>query len=264
VRASPREWFRGFFDATYLASDGPAVHGRRARGEIDFATRVLALRPGARVLDVPCGFGRHSGELARRGYSVVGVDLSPTMLGAARRAHGKSPRLRFVRGDMRRLAYRAEFDGLICLFTSFGYFGERENVATLRRFARALRPGARLLIDHRNPHHDATLPVHSWRRAGRGHFVLMTLTYDRKAATHESVWLFLRPGSQRVIRKSFRVRLWTLAQWRRRLREAGFRLVRAYADYEGRAYRRSSGRLLILAERVTKPRARRRAARRRP
>jgi SAM-dependent methyltransferase len=262
--AIPREWFRGFFDAAYLASDGPAVHGKRAPAEIDFVARALALRPGARVLDVPCGFGRHSGELARRGYAVVGVDLSSAMLGAARRGYRQSARLRFVRGDMRRLAYRAEFDGLICLFTSFGYFSERENVATLRRFARALKPGARLLIDHRNPHHDATLPVHSWRRAGRGHFVLTTLTYDRKAATHESTWLFLRPGRARVVEKSFRVRLWTLAGWRRSLRDAGLRFVRAYADYRGRTYRRTSGRLLILAERVTAPRVRRAAARRRP
>lgn len=262
--AIPREWFRGFFDATYLAADGPATHGKRARAEVGFVARALALQPGARVLDVPCGFGRHSGELARRGYAVVGVDLSPVMLGAARRRYRQNARLRFVRGDMRRLAYRAEFDGLICLFTSFGYFSERENVATLRRFASALKPGARLLIDHRNPHRDATLPVHSWRRAGRGHFVLATLTYDRKAATHESVWLFLRPGRPRVIRKSFRIRLWTLAQWRRRLRAAGLRLVRAYADYQGRPYRRPSGRLLILGERPTAPRARQGTARRRP
>ena len=262
--AVPREWFRGFFDATYLASDGPATHGKRARAEIDFATRALALRPGARVLDVPCGFGRHSGELARRGYAVVGVDLSPTMLGAARRAHRQNVRLRFVRGDMRRLAYRAEFDGLICLFTSFGYFSERENVATLRRFAVALKPGARLLIDHRNPHHDATLPAHSWRRAERGQFVLTSMAYDRKAGVHESTWLFLRPGRSRVIRKAFRVRLWTLPQWRRRLRAAGLRLVRAYADYRGRPYRRASGRLLILAERVMTPQGRRGAARPRP
>lgn len=262
--AVPREWFRGFFDATYLASDGPATHGKRARAEIDFATRALALRPGARVLDVPCGFGRHSGELARRGYAVVGVDLSPTMLGGARRAHRQNARLRFVRGDMRRLAYRAEFDGLICLFTSFGYFSERENVATLRRFAVALKPGARVLIDHRNPHHDATLPAHSWRRAERGQFVLTSMAYDRKAGVHESTWLFLRPGRSRVIRKAFRVRLWTLPQWRRRLRAAGLRLVRAYADYRGRPYRRASGRLLILAERVMTPQGRRGAARPRP
>ena len=258
--AAPREWFRGFFDATYLATDGPAMQ-KRARAEIDFVTRVLALRPGARVLDVPCGFGRHSSELARRGYAVVGVDLSPTMLRAARRAHRENARLRFVRGDMRRIAYRAEFDAVVCLFTSFGYFSERENVHTLGKMARALGPGGRILIDHRNPAYDAELPTHSWRQPRPGLYVLWTLEIDRRTNVHEATWQILRRGDRRVIRKAFRLRLWTLAQWRRRLREAGLRLVRAYGDFKGRPFRRASGRLLILAERVTEPRGRRGASR---
>ncbi|HKZ05452.1 MAG TPA: class I SAM-dependent methyltransferase [Methylomirabilota bacterium] len=246
---APREWFRGFFDETYLATDRPALTPRRTRAEVDFAEHVLELRPGARVLDVPCGFGRHAAELARRGYSAVGVDLSPLMLRVARRDHREGPRLRFVRQDMRRLAYRGEFDAVVCLFTSFGYFGERENVATLRRMARALRPGGRLLMDHRNPAYDVTLPIHSWRRARGGRYVLWTLEIDRRTNVHEATWLILRRGSRRVLRKRFRLRLWTPAQWRRHLREAGLRLLRAYGDFKGSRFRRASPRLLLLAER---------------
>lgn len=245
---APREWFRGFFDETYLATDRPALTPRRTRAEVDFAEHVLELRPGARVLDVPCGFGRHSAELARRGYAAVGVDLSPVMLRAARREHREGSRLRFIKKDMRRLAYRAEFDAVICLFTSFGYFSERENVATLRRMARALRPGGRLLMDHRNPAYDVGLPTHSWRRA-RGGYVLWTLEIDRRTNVHEATWLILRRGSRRVIRKRFRLRLWTPAQWRRHLGGAGLRLLRAYGDFKGSRFRRDSPRLLLLAER---------------
>lgn len=247
--AAPREWFRGFFDVTYLETDRPALTPKRTRAEVDFATRALGLRRGARVLDVPSGFGRHSGELARRGYSVVGVDLSPAMLRAARRSHHEGARLRFVRGDMRRLAYRAEFDAVVCLFTSFGYFSERENVLTLRRMARALRPGGRLLMDHRNPAFDVTLPTHSWRQPRPGLYVLWTLDVDRRTNVHEATWMILRRVERRVIRKAFRLRLWTLAQWRRHLREAGLRLVRAYGDFRGRPFRPTSSRLLLLAER---------------
>ena len=257
---APREWFRGFFDETYLATDRPALTPRRTRAEVDFAEHVLALRPGARVLDVPCGFGRHSAELARRGYSAVGVDLSPVMLRAARRDHHEGPRLRFVRQDMRRLAYRAEFDAVICLFTSFGYFSERENVATLRRMTSALRPGGRLLMDHRNPAYDVTLPTHSWRRAARGGYVLWTLEIDRRTNVQEATWLIVRRGSRRVLRKRFRLRLWTPAQWRRHLRGAGLRVLRAYGDFKGSRFRRESPRLLLLAERPRRG-ARRRASR---
>ena len=102
-----RDWFRRFFDQTYLETDRPALTLRRTRAEVDFAARVLGLRRGARVLDVPCGFGRHAGELARRGYTAVGVDLSPLMLREARKAHRQRNSLRFIQNDMRRLAYRA-------------------------------------------------------------------------------------------------------------------------------------------------------------
>ena len=256
---APREWFRGFFDETYLATDRPALTPRRTRAEVDFAEDVLELRPGARVLDVPGGFGRHTGERARRGYAAVGVDLSPLMLREARRAHREGPRLRFIKKDMRRLAYRAEFDAVMCLFTSFGYFSERENVATLKRMARALKPGGRLLMDHRNPAYDLTLPTHSWRRPGRGLYVLWTLEVDRRTNVHEATWLILRRGSPRVLRKRFRLRLWTLPQWRRHLRGAGLRLMRAYGDFKGARFHRESPRCLLLAERPR--RARRRASR---
>jgi SAM-dependent methyltransferase len=258
--AAPREWFRGFFDATYLETERGELTPQRTRTEIDLVTKALGLRPGARVLDVPCGFGRHSGELAGRGYSVVGVDLSSAMLRAARHSHREGARLRFVRGDVRRLAYRAEFDAVVCLFTSFGYFSERENVLTLRRMARALKPGGRLLMDHRNTAYDVTLPTHSWRQPRRGLYVLWTLHVDRRTNVHEATWLILRRGERRVIRKAFRLRLWTLPQWRRRLREAGLRLVRAYGDFRGRPFRRTSSRLLLLAERLRRG-ARRQASR---
>jgi SAM-dependent methyltransferase len=262
---APREWFRGFFDESYLATDRPALTPRRTRAEVDFAEHVLELRPGARVLDVPCGFGRHSAELARRGYSAVGVDLSPLMLRVARRDYREGSRLRFVRQDMRRLAYRAEFDAVVCLFTSFGYFSERENVETLRRMARALRPGGRLLMDHRNPAYDVSLPTHSWRRARGGRYVLWTLEIDPRTNVHEAAWLIIgkdggRRGSPRVVRKRFRLRLWTPAQWRHRLREAGLRLLRAYGDFRGSRFRRDSPRLLLLAERPRRA-GRRRASR---
>ena len=244
-----REWFRGFFDDTYVEILKAQKSAQQTRAEVDFLTQALRLKPGGRVLDVPCGFGRHAGELARRGHSVVGVDLSRAMLREARRRYREHERLRFVRGDMRRLAYREEFDAVICIFTSFGYFSERDNVATLRKMARALKPGGRLLIDHRNPAFDATLPARWWQRLGPRIFVLSSLRFNRRTGVQDSTWLILRLGDRRVVRKSVRVRLWTRRQWEQRLRQAGMRLIRAYADLEDMSYGTTSGRLIVLAER---------------
>jgi SAM-dependent methyltransferase len=256
-----RDWFRTFFDAEYVRFLRAQKSAGATRAEVAFVRKALALRPGARVLDVPCGFGRHARQLAREGFpraaarrarsvsgfDVVGVDLSPAMIAEARRG-GTAPRLHFVRGDMRRLAFDGTFDAVVNLFTSFGYFTHRENRDVLRRMARALRPGGKILIDHRDPAFDA-----KWRKRrdwyrGAGLFVLDEARFDPVRGLSEATWLFVRPGERRVGRRAFRVYEYTLAQWREMFRASGLRLTAAYSGY-GKPYRRGTGRLIVVGTR---------------
>jgi SAM-dependent methyltransferase len=117
--------------------------------EVVFLARVLP-QPPARVLDVPCGFGRHARGLAGLGYSVTGVELDERVLAeAARRSKGT---IEYVEGDMRELsALRTDFDGVICMWASFGYFGHEANQAVLRGMADRLAAGGRLVLDVYNP-----------------------------------------------------------------------------------------------------------------
>ena len=245
-----REWFQGFFDASYVAQLREEKPPAQTRREVDFVLKALALEPGARILDVPCGYGRHAASLARRGFRVTAVDLSRAMIAEARRRFTEGPRLAFVRRDMRRLAYRAEFDAVVNLYTSFGYFTAAENRAALRRLARALRPGGRLLIDHRDPAYDALLPRRPWYRAGRTRFLLEDRRFDRRTGMTESTQLVLTPGRRWVRQRHFRFQELTLRQWRSALRRAGLSFERAYGGYDGRRYRRgATGRLIVVARR---------------
>ncbi len=244
------EWFRTFFDAAYVAQLREEKPPAQTRREVDFLLRALRPAPGARILDVPCGYGRHASALARRGFRVVGVDLSRAMIAEARRRFAPGPRLAFVRRDMRRIAFRGEFDAVINLYTSFGYFTPAQNQAVLQRMARALRPGGTLLVDHRDPAYDATLPRRPWYRAGAKRFILEDRRFDRRSRITESTQLVIATGPRLIRQRSLRFQEFTLAQWRRMLRRAGLRLRRAYSGYDGRPYRAgATGRLIVVAER---------------
>jgi SAM-dependent methyltransferase len=244
-----REWFRQFFDASYVAVLREEKPVRQTRLEVDFVLQSLRLPEGARILDLPCGYGRHAALLARRRFHVVGVDLSRAMLAEARRRYSEGPRLRFRRGDMRRIRFRGEFDAVINLYTSFGYFTPAQNEAVLRRMARALRPGGRLLIDHRDPDYDRRLPRRLWYRTGRRRFVLEDRRFDPRTRITDTTQLIVIAGQRWVTQRTVRFQEYSLPEWRRMLRRVGLRFRRAYSGYDGRRYRAgSTGRLIVVAE----------------
>lgn len=124
-----------------------------------------------RVLDLCCGFGRHTLALAERGLDAFGLDLSAELLAAARELEGFEHRLagRLVRADATRVPFAdACFDGVAVLFSSFGYFGEEGDARMLREVARVLRPGGLAVLDLMNPARIRAGLVPDSRRSGPG------------------------------------------------------------------------------------------------
>ena len=147
------ESLRWFDDEDFWESMAPFLFSR-FRTEEDTPAEVEQLleltQPplGARVLDLPCGPGRHAVALAARGFEVTGVDRTAGYLASARaRAQAAEVEVEWVKKDMRRFRRDGSFDLALNLFTSFGYFERpEEDLDVLRNFHASLRPGGTLIL----------------------------------------------------------------------------------------------------------------------
>jgi len=146
------DWFESWFDTTYYHK---LYFKRDDREAEDFIDRLLAwLQPaaGASMLDVACGRGRHSIQLANKGFDVTGIDLSDSSIAFAKQFEADN--LHFYRHDMRQPFRINYFDFAFNFFTSFGYFRtRREHDAALRTIAQALHRDGVLVIDYLNRHY---------------------------------------------------------------------------------------------------------------
>ncbi len=210
----------------------------------------MRLKKGMSVLDLPCGYGRHTAELARRGFRVTGIDLSSAMIRAAKKRFGGLPRTRFLRGDMRALSAPGSYDAVICMFSSLGYFSPAGNLATLRRMAQAVKPGGAVLLDGRDGGWTRRNFVpRIWLDVGGGRYVVEDATFDSRQGVIESDWRILDVPRARVTHKRLHLQVWDLAGYRRLFRLAGLRLDGFATGYDGKRTRGYDRQRLIVVGR---------------
>jgi SAM-dependent methyltransferase len=237
-------WYEGWFgsDAYDLVYD----HRDEAEAEklVDLVEREIDPASDAHIVDVGCGRGRHARIFARRGYRVTGVDLSEEAITEARERTRSELDVTFVQGDMRDPACEGCADGVVNLFTTFGYFEkDAENQRALAAMTAALRPGGWFLQDFLNTPqvintlqpadtytvNGVTIQQRRWVEDGRIN-KRITIDHDERTETY---------------RES--VRLFTLDDLTTMYENSGLELVATYGDYDGSPHTNDSPRLLLYA-----------------
>jgi len=238
-------WYEGWFgsDAYDLVYD----HRDEDEAEqlADLVEQHLSPRPHAHIVDVGCGRGRHARTFARRGYRVTGVDLSQEAIDQAReRSRAEGLDVTFQQGDMRDPVCDGCADGVVNLFTTFGYFDDdAENERALRAMTTALRPGGWFVQDFLNAPqvietlqpsdthavNGVTIRQQRWIENDR---INKEITIEHDGATdtyHESV------------------RLFTLDDFRSMYEGVGLELLNTFGTYTGAPYTPQSPRLVLFA-----------------
>ena len=204
------------------------------------------------MLDLACGIGRHSLELRRRGFEVVGVDISPELLEiAGEEALLKNLDVEFIEADLRELELRDEFDLVLSLNDgAVGYFEtDAENYRTFEVVARALREGGGHLMQLPNVlHAEAHLPTKSWI-VGESTLELSDHHWNAEDRYIEGSTVPIRIGEvfEKYEEIPFRQRLYTAEELAEIYDSVGMRLANTFAG-SGKARKPKPSQFEIFVE----------------
>ncbi|MCY9658951.1 class I SAM-dependent methyltransferase [Paenibacillus chondroitinus] len=235
-------WYQESFGNDYLL-----VYKHRdmqgAYHEVKKMMDWLDLEQGADVLDLCCGMGRHSLALADFGYEITGVDLSEVLLTEAAELD-KQKRVTWVRGDMREVPLGRQFDAVVNLFTSFGYFDEEEqNAKVFYEMHRLLKEGGRFIIDFLNPIYVQTHLVPRSQRM-EGDIQILETRAIEDGCVRKRIVISQEGFPERKYLEQ--VKLYDRVAFEAMLQKAGLHIDHVYGSYDGHPYEADSSCRMIF------------------
>jgi SAM-dependent methyltransferase len=219
-----------------------------AAHEVDQIAHLLELPPGAAVLDLCCGTGRHALELARRGHRVTAVDRTQAYLSRAEdTAKKENLAIEFVRSDMRAFHRPDAFDAVINLFTSFGYFEDpADDRRVLENVFISLRSGGRLLMELNGKEMLArNFRARDWHRLDDGSLFLEERTLHPGWDRIDTKWILI--NDQGRFERGIQLRLYSAAELVALARSVGFNDVDVFGSLGGVPYDAAAQRLIMRA-----------------
>ena len=204
------------------------------------------LESSPRVLDLCCGFGRISAELARMGLAVTGVDITETYLKTAREeAEYENLEIEYIQADARKFSRPEFFDAAVNLYISFGYFSDqKDDLLVLRNVYESLKKGGSFIIETLGKEIAVRDFVEAewFERAG---FTVLTEYEALDSWTFlKNRWILIK--DEKKLEKTFTQRLYSASELRTLLHEAGFKKVEIYGNWDESPYDRRAAKLIAV------------------
>lgn len=243
------EWFESEdFWTTY----GPIMYDDNLWAEApdvaDYVCKIAGLKKGSKVLDAACGIGRISVELAERGLDVTGVDITSSVLEAAKdMAESQKLKIDFIQQDLRDFCIKDYFDCAINLYTSFGYCDSKEDdYKILKNIALSLKKDGIFIMECVS-RETAIMYFTKGEQFERAGFTVNT-EFSVKGAWEGlcSKWI-LTDKDNRKIEHEYTQRLYSAPQLRDKLLECGFTSAQVYGDFDYSPYNENARTMIIVA-----------------
>jgi SAM-dependent methyltransferase len=249
---NPR-WYETFFDDEALDVWQATRSPEHTAAEADYLDSILGFQNRGHLLDLACGDGRHAVALAARGYSMTGIDIAEgNRARLAARAEAAGVSVDLVVGDITRLEDEAAYDGAYLWGNSFGYFPRDATAGFFSAVARALKPGARFVIDTAMSAESilGDLSRRSWHRISGELRILLETRYSPRESRLDTIYTTIR--HDRIVGESTaHVWIYTTGEIVALAEAAGLEALDLHGDLEGNAFELGDERLLLILERPT-------------
>ncbi|MDD3260340.1 MAG: class I SAM-dependent methyltransferase [Oscillospiraceae bacterium] len=250
MKKGPSDWYKTCWNLDIKKQSWTENTGN----EVSFLIRELGLRGNERILDLACGYGRHSLEFARRGYSVVGVDITKAFIDDARSAAEKENLpAEFILSDIRDVSFQEEFDVVLNMADgAVGYLeNEEENLKIFDVVSRALKPGGQHFMDIMSADYaDTHYPCKLWD-AGERSLTLSVFEWDKDT----NILLYGQNDfhyGDAVRSPNFEygnpTRLYHSAEIDEIMKAHGLRTVKKFCDYNGSAAGENGLQLMVISQ----------------
>jgi ubiquinone/menaquinone biosynthesis C-methylase UbiE len=227
---TPIPWYQAFFE-DFRPFFG-LISRKTTNQQVHYLIKKLRLKPGMSFLDCPCGYGRVSIPMAKRGIKVVGSDLCGEYLDELNVKSKKAGlKIETVHSDMRRIDFKNRFDAAGNLWTSFGYFeSERDNLLALKMMYQALKSGGRFCLHVINrdwilAHYTDT----DWQEI-EGVLYTESRKFDFTTSINRGVWAFHKNGKS--VGHNVDIRMYSYHELIAMFKQVGFVDIEGFSSTE--------------------------------
>lgn len=241
-------WFKDWFNSPYYHQLYFNRDKTEAAAFIDKLIGYLKPENGSRMLDVACGKGRHSMQLAQKGFDVTGIDLSADSILEALKT--ETDHLHFYQHDMRLPFWIRYFDYAFNFFTSFGYFRtQREHDNAIHCIATALKPGGMFVMDYLNVHYSEDHTIHNMEKEIEGVNYVITKWYDEHYF-YKKIIVEDETLNEPLVYTE-KVAKFSLGDFTDMFAYQGLQIQEVFGDYDFNSYHvKKSPRLIMIAKKV--------------
>jgi SAM-dependent methyltransferase len=253
----PDKWFEKWFNTQDYLDLYKHRDARDAKKIVTLILKNLKLPKGSKVLDLACGNGRHSVLFAQKGFDVTGLDLSPLLINQAKSKLNTDYKkykkhMRFVMGDMRNIPYNHEFDLIVNLFSSFGYFDkDSDNIKVIKSISAALKKGGYFFFDFLNANYLRKHLVPFDVKSGNHNMIIQVREITAGFVKKDIVIIKNSKNLKYPQIHNFyeKIKLYSLQDFRSFFRKNGLKILKTFGNYRGNKYNtKNSERLIILAQ----------------